>query len=337
MDYATLRKVARERFRGSCRVCPVCDGVICAGEVPGMGGLATGTSFKNNIQALAEYHLSMRTLHDVTEPILSCELLGMKLALPVLAAPIGGIAMNMNDAMTEEEYCEAVVQGCRQAGISAMTGDGPKPVVFTAGMQALAKYPGGAIPTIKPRSNEDIIRMARQAADAGAPAFAVDVDAASLVNMVNAGQPVEPKTRAKLAEIKRHTTIPFIVKGIMTPDEAELCVKAGVDAIVVSNHGGRCLDHTPGTAEVLPHISSAVEGQLTILIDSGIRTGGDILKVLALGANGVLVGRPVAIGAVGGGAAGVTFAINKLAAELRAAMIMTGTESVDDVSEDILW
>lgn len=337
MDWQTIRKDAREKFHGSCRVCPTCNGIVCAGEVPGMGGLGTGTAFKNNVEALASYRLNLRTIHNVDTPKLSCNILGMELTLPVIAAAIGGIALNMNSAMTEEEYCQAIVAGSRQAGIIGMTGDGPKPEVFGSGLKALEANGGYGIPVIKPRETDKIIELAARAATAGAPAFGMDIDAAALINMVNAGQPVGPKTQADLEEIKKHTTIPFIVKGIMTPDEAEICAAAGVDAIVVSNHGGRALDHAPGTAEVLPYIAEAVKGKVTILVDGGIRTGVDILKMLALGADAVLIGRPLAIAAVGGGAEGVALAVNKLAGELKAAMVLTGTADVTDVSANILW
>lgn len=337
MDFATMRNIAREKFAGSCRVCPVCNGVVCTGEVPGMGGLGTAASFKNNVQALAGYRFSMRTVHAVVEPKLSCRILGMDLALPVIGAAIGGIGMNMCGAMTEQDYCKAVVSGCHQAGTIAMTGDGPKPDIFGSGLAAIQAEQGWGIPIIKPRENQRIIELALQAAAAGAPAFGIDIDAAALINMTNAGQPVGPKTLQDLAEIKQHTTIPFIVKGIMTAEDAEACVAAGVDAIVVSNHGGRALDHVPGTAEVLPYIAEAVKGKITILVDGGIRSGGDVLKMLALGADAVLIGRPAAIGAVGGGADGVALVFNKLAGELRAAMVLTGTADVAGVSEDALW
>ncbi|MEN6568110.1 MAG: alpha-hydroxy-acid oxidizing protein [Veillonellales bacterium] len=336
MDLQTVRKIARDKFKGSCRVCPVCNGVACAGEVPGMGGLGTGSGFKNNIQALAGCRLNLRTVHNVEQPKMACRILGMNLSLPVIGAAIGGIGFNMNEALTEGEYTAAVVSGCRQAGIISMTGDGPKPLVFNAGVEAIQAEDGWGIPIIKPRETDKIIEKAKLAAAAGAPAFGIDIDAAALINMTNAGQQVGPKTQADLAYIKQHTTIPFIVKGIMTRDEAEMCRLAGVDAIVVSNHGGRSLDYTPGTAEVLPHIAKAVKGKLTILADGGIRSGADVLKMLALGADAVLVGRPLAIGAVGGGKEGVMLTVQKLAGELRAAMVLTGTADAAAVSQDIL-
>lgn len=337
MDYKELRNKAKEKFSGSCRVCPVCNGVVCAGEVPGMGGIGTGSSFRNNFEALAGYRLNLRTVHDVSNPKLSCNILGMDLAMPILGAAIGGIAINMNGALSEGEYCKAIVSGCRQAGTIGMTGDGPKAEWYNDGIDAIVAEAGFGIPIIKPRETDKIVELANKAYSAGAKAFGIDIDAAALINMTNAGQPVGPKTQAELEYIKKNTQIPFIVKGIMTPDEAELCAKAGVDAIVVSNHGGRALDATPGTAEVLPHIAELVKGRITILADGGIRSGTDVLKMLALGADAVLVGRPLAIGAVGGGAEGVATVLNKLAGELRTAMLLTGTADVAAVLEDVIW
>ena len=105
---------------------------------------------------------------------------------------------------------------------------------------------------------------------------------------------------------------------------------------MVSNHGGRVLDHTPGTAEVLPGIAATVKGKTKVLVDGGVRTGADVLKMLALGADAVLIGRPLVTGAFGGGAEGVASILNKLKAELISAMLLTGTASVRNVSPDIL-
>lgn len=337
MDITSIRMVAKEKFNGACRLCPVCNGIACAGEVPGMGGLGTGAAFRNNIEALSDCRLNLRTVHSVKNPDLSCRIFDLELTLPIMAAAIGGIAMNMKGALTEAEYTEAIISGCRKAGIIGMTGDGPNPEFFATGIATISKEQGWGIPIIKPRETDKVIELAKQAADAGCPAFGMDIDAAALVNMTNAGQPVGPKTVQELEYIKNHTTIPFIVKGIMTPDDAEACWQAGVDAIVVSNHGGRALDYTPGTAEVLPYIAEAVKGKMKVLVDGGIRSGADVLKMLALGADAVLIGRPLAIAAVGGGEAGVEFVINKFRAELRAAMILTGTAQTRDVPVEILW
>ncbi|HEX7622422.1 MAG TPA: alpha-hydroxy-acid oxidizing protein, partial [Anaeromyxobacteraceae bacterium] len=118
--------------------------------------------------------------------------------------------------------------------------------------------------------------------------------------------------------------------------EAQMALDVGAACICVSNHGGRVLDHTPGTAKVLPAIAEKVKGRMVVLVDGGVRYGGDVLKMLALGANAVLVGRPVLRGAVGGGAEGVKLVLNKLRAELVDAMVLTGTANVKKVSRSIL-
>lgn len=337
MDLKTVNTTAREKFKGACRVCPVCNGVACAGEVPGMGGLGTGIGFRNNVTSLANYRFNLRTVHNANQPKWSRSILGIDLSIPVIAAAMGGMNFNMNGALSEEEYVEAVVDGCARFGTVAMTSDSPNPEGFVSGIRAINKFNNRGIPIIKPRETHKVIELAKRAADAGVPAFGMDIDAAALINMTNAGQPVGPKTQEELAKIKQETSIPFIVKGIMTPDDAEACCAAGVDAIVVSNHGGRALDHVPGTAEVLPDIVKAVKGKMTILVDGGIRTGVDVLKMLALGADAVLIGRPIAIGAVGGQREGVELVLNKFANELRAAMVLTGTADVASVSRNILY
>ncbi len=111
---------------------------------------------------------------------------------------------------------------------------------------------------------------------------------------------------------------------------------AGAAGIVVSNHGGRVLDHTPGTAKLLPAIAKTVKGRILVFADGGVRYGADVLKLLALGAQAVLVGRPVLRGAVGGGAVGVAMVLNKLRDELVVAMVLTGTADVKRVGRKVL-
>lgn len=139
-----------------------------------------------------------------------------------------------------------------------------------------------------------------------------------------------------IAKITAAIEAPFIVKGIMSADEAIACVNAGAKSIVVSNHGGRVLDGMAGTADVLPDIASAVKGKITIFADGGVRSGEDVLKLLALGADAVLVGRLAAIAAIGGGAEGVQLLLDTLAQELRDAMMITGMTDVKHVSPRIL-
>ena len=106
---------------------------------------------------------------------------------------------------------------------------------------------------------------------------------------------------------------------------------------MVSNHGGRILDHCPGTAEVLPRIADAVRGRMTVLVDGAVRTGVDVLKMLALGADAVLIGRPVSVAAIGGGLEGVRDYFGNIRQQFCQAMLLTGVGRVSDISSEILY
>jgi len=237
----------------------------------------------------------------------------------------------------ETDFVTAMIGGSRAAGSVGMTGDGPGPAVYSTGIEVIRANGGRGIPIIKPRLAEEVVTCIRQAEEAGAWAVGVDVDAAGIIGMVRAGEPVGPKTVEVWREIVATTDLPFILKGIMTVEDAEASVKAGAAAIVVSNHGGRVLDHTPGTAEVLPKIAEAVRRDVLVLVDGGVRSGVDVLKMLALGADAVLVGRPLAIAAMGGGAEGVAMVLDQYADQLRSAMILTSCASLDEIDESILF
>ncbi len=336
MDIAIMKKTAREALKGFCRVCPVCDGRACAGEVPGMGGAGSGEAFGANLEALKRYRLNMRTIHGVKAVDTSLTLLGRSVSMPILAAPMTGVVYNMGGKIGEEAFSEMMVAGALAVGTLAGIGDGADPAMYRGGVAAIAAHEGQGAAFIKPRAQDAIIERIRLAEQAGAWAVGVDVDGAGLVTMALKGQPVGPKTPQELGELVAATSLPFIVKGVMTREEAELAVAAGAAAIVVSNHGGRVLDHTPGAAEVLPGIAAAVRGKTTVLADGGVRSGADVLKLLAMGADAVLVGRPLVVGAFGGGAEGVAFVLNRLRGELEAAMLLTGTANVREVSRDIL-
>lgn len=336
MSMQEIRKNAKEKLKGFCRVCSVCDGKVCAGEVPGMGGLSTGTSFKANLEALAKVKLKMKTIHGAKDPSTKTSLFGQEFATPIQGAPMTGTTYNMGGAVSEEDFISYVVEGSLKAGSIGWTGDGADPTMYDSGLKAVKVAAGKAIPIIKPRAQEEIIKRIKAAEEAGALAVGVDIDGAGLVTMALKGQPVGPKTFEELKEIVSSTKLPFILKGIMTVEEAKLAVEIGAAAIVVSNHGGRVLDHTHGAAQVLSTIADAVKGKVIIFADGGVRTGSDVLKLLALGADGVLVGRPLITGAFGGAVEGVEEVIKTLTKELYQAMILTGCNSIADINSNIL-
>jgi 4-hydroxymandelate oxidase len=337
MNIKEVRQEAKKRFNGICRVCHECNGVVCAGEFPGMGGVGSGVSFINNYRALAALRIKMRVIHSASDPETSMILLGQKLSMPILGAVVAGAKMNFREILSEEELATAFVAGAQQAGTLAMTGDGPDPLLYTAGLRVIQDNGGQGIPITKPRDQASIIANLRKAETAGCVAVGIDVDAAGILPMRAAGQPVEPKTVAQLKELVQSTPLPLILKGIMCVEDALAAREAGAAAIVISNHGGRVLDHTPGTAEVLPQIAQAVRRDLVVLADGGVRSGVDVLKMLALGAHAVLVGRPLAIGAIGAGAEGVRLTLEQMRNELKVAMIYTGCSRVCEIEEGVLW
>ena len=154
--------------------------------------------------------------------------------------------------------------------------------------------------------------------------------------MTMKGQTVGPKTIEELKELKSHLTVPFILKGIMNVGSALAAIEAGADAIVVSNHGGRVMDYMPGTADVLPEIASAVAGRVKVLADGGIREGVDVLKMLALGADAVMIGRPVCIAAFGAGQEGVEFYLKQKREEFKKAMILTGCSRLGQIDPSVI-
>jgi len=337
MDLRTLKAEARKKLTGYCRACPVCDGRVCAGEVPGMGGTGTGASFMENVKALSDIKLNLSAIHDVVSPDTTISFFGQQIKTPIMAAPMVNYQINTGGGLTEHDAAEAIVSGSHLAGSLAWIGDPVDTVMYSTWLEAIHNI-GRGIVIIKPRLNHDsILEVFAKAEQKGAVAVGLDVDGAGLVTMKLKGQPVGPKTKEQIKELSQSTKLPFIVKGIMTVKDAVKCAEAGIHAIVVSNHGGRVLDHTCGTADALPAIAKELKGRVTIFVDGGIRSGLDVLKMLALGADGVLVGRPLIVGAYGGGVDGVKFLIKKYTEELYAAMILTGCANLQQIDSEILF
>lgn len=340
VDIKEVRSVAREKMKGYCRVCPVCNGVACAGEVPGMGGSLTGSTFKSNVEDLSKVKLRLKTIHNAKVPNLKFDFFNTELDFPVIAAPITGSAFNMGGALTEREYIDSAVNGSISSGTIAMIGDSADLTMYDDGLEVLKAVGGKGVAIIKPRENSHVIENIKKAESANLIAAGMDIDGAGLVTMALKGQPVGPKTVEELKEIVSSTKLPFILKGIMTVEEAELAVEIGAKAIVVSNHGGRILDHVESSARALLEISKAVKGKIMILADGGIRSGVDVFKMLALGADAVLIGRPIIIGAFGGYKEGVSLVLNNMKNELYQAMMLTGSKdltSIDTSKISIQW
>ncbi|MFH1153792.1 MAG: alpha-hydroxy-acid oxidizing protein [Pseudomonadota bacterium] len=339
-----VRDSARKRLKGLCAAYPMCDGSfdkICQkeayGKPIGFGGAGQGYSFRNNVQALGNLRLRMRVVGEHSEPDTSTSFLGIPLDFPVMAASTAGIE-KYNDAISETDFCRAVVRGSREAGTIGWRGD---TWFYTPennpALRVLKLEKGQGIPIFKPRAQDVLKQLIHMAEEAGCPAVGVDLDGCGSTIMARHGQPVFRKSMQDIRELVEYTKLPFIAKGVMDSEDAEICAEAGVRVVSVSNHGGRVLDATPGVAEVLPEICDRLEGRVLVTADGGVRTGYDVLKLLALGADAVLLGRDIIRAAVGGGTLGVKIHLTHIRSVFKKAMFMTGLKNVGDISKRILF
>jgi len=276
----------------------------------------------------------MDAVHEDCEPDTSTQLFGRRFKYPFFVAPLGGMPFNYTGALTEEQYSEITVNGARDAGIFAFTGDGPLDDYFPSTLPVIKAAGGIAVSTVKPWAREKVLSRIRALEEAGCMAFAMDIDSAALVNLKLMGKPAFTKSKEELAEFANATKMPFIVKGIMTEASAVKCAESGAYGIVVSNHGGRIMEDFPAPISVLGRIRAAVGNSVKVFVDGGVRSGADVLKCIALGADAVLIGRPYGIAAHGGGREGVRLYTEKIAAELSAAMRMTGCANVAEITGD---
>ena len=337
MTYQEILEQARTCSGPYCKACPVCNGLACKNTVPGPGAKGLGTGAIRNYQKWQELCVNMDTICENAPADTTAHLFGRTFALPVFAGPVGAMTLHYGDKYDDLAYNDILVPACAKAGIAAFTGDGTNPAVMEGAAHALQGSHGCGVPTIK-RCNIDVIREKLALVLPADPfAVAMDIDAAGLPFLKNQTPPAGSKTVEQLREVAELAGKPFILKGIMTVGGAKKALEAGAAGIVVSNHGGRVLDQCPSTAEVLPAIADAVGGKMTILVDGGIRTGLDVFKALALGADGVLIARPFVTMVYGGGAEGVQVYVDKLKSELADTMAMCGAHTLADINRSMLY
>lgn len=336
MTYSELLAAARTCSGPYCKACPVCNGKACGNIMPGPGAKGTGTVAIRNYEAWQKIHLNMDTICEGGPVDTGFDFFGQHYALPVFAGPVGAVKLHYGDKFDDQQYNDILVPACAQAGIAAFTGDGTNPAVFTAAARSIGLSGGKGIPTIKPWDRDTVFEKLDAAKAAGAKVFAMDIDAAGLPFLKGLNPPAGSKTVEQLREIIRYAEVPFIIKGIMTVKGALKALDAGAAGIVVSNHGGRVQDGVPATADVLKDIAQAVKGRMTVLVDGGIRTGVDVCKALALGADAVILARPYVTAVYGGGAEGVLCLTQKLQAELADTMAMCGVHSLSQIHEDLI-
>ncbi len=328
---------AKEIMHPNCKVCKVCNGVACRGQLPGLGAAGDGAAWTACTEFLARVKINIDTVYESKGQDTTLEIFGKSFKYPILIAPIGGMNQNYNGAISDAEYTKLITQGAKLAGVLPSTGDNANQNQFELGLEAVRDTGGLNIVTLKPWADtERLIDSAKKLEAEGAVAFACDIDAAGFANMGSAAALLAPKSIAELRRVTQAVKTPFILKGVMTAAGAVKAAEAGCAGIVVSTHGGRVIESAPGTCEVLPEIRAAVGDSIKIIVDGGIRTGTDIFKALALGADAAMIGRPYVVAVHGGGAEGVALYTEKLGAQLKNVMLMTGAQSLAGIHPDMI-
>lgn len=335
MNYQEILENARTCMGPYCKACPVCNGKACTSQMPGPGAKGTGTVAIRNYEKWQDICVNMDTICENGKADTSFEIFGRTYKAPIFAAPIGAMKLHYGDKYDDLEYNNILVPACADAGIAAFTGDGVNAAVMQGATEAIRAKDGKGIPTVKPWDVNTLQEKLELIKASGSFAVAMDIDAAGLPFLKNLTPPAGSKTTEELAEIVKVAGVPFILKGIMTVKGALKAKEAGASAIVVSNHGGRVLDQCPATAEVLEEIVQAVGKDMKIFVDGGLRSGVDIFKALALGADAVLIGRPY-VTAVYGGAEGVATYTEKLITELADTMTMCGAHNLSEISREMV-
>lgn len=325
------------------------------------GGATDEITLRRTRAAFESIMLRPRMLVDISQPELSTTVLGQPIPFPVLVDPAG----NHGRAYPEGELATVRAAGALKTVLLLSSGS-------TYRLEEVAEAATGPIwfQQYLYRDQSLTQRMAHRAQEAGYSALCLTLDSTVRAKRErnirnNYSSPSSPNyeglevpeygwglssdaprgvntlidraaTWSQLDWLASQTPLPLVVKGIMTAEDARLCVEHGVKAVIVSNHGARQLDTTFASIEVLPEVVDAVHGQLEVYLDGGIRRGTDVFKALALGARAVLIGRPLFWGLAVNGEAGVRAILEMLRDELEMAMGMCGRPTIQSIDRSVL-
>ena len=279
-----------------CHFCDTCDGRGCIGELPGMGGVYENGNFIGNCKAWADYAPASGSRHAGSAA-------EGRLPIPVRLAPITGAIQNVGYP-DEKAFYEDIIASSLKAGIRLSIGDGYPDEKLKFGIAALASFGAKGAVFIKPYENRKILERMEWAAGV-AEMVGVDIDSWAIVTMRNLVN-LEKKDAARLLELKRAAKVPFMIKGIFRDEDIELVREVRPDIAVVSNHGGRLETLRGSTAAFLSaHGAELRRYAGAVWVDGGIRTGRDIGAAAALGADEVMMGRPLITALCKGGNEGV--------------------------------
>jgi lactate 2-monooxygenase len=336
------------------------------------GSAGSGDTARENLEALRRWRIVPRMLTDVSAPSYASEVLGATLPVPMLLAPVGVLAIAHADGESAAARAAAAqgipmilstASSTPMEEVAAASGDGqrwyqlywPKDravavsfleraqaagftvLVLTLDTRLLSWRPHdldhGYLPFLRGIGVQNYLTDPAFRAPLATP-VEQDQGAAILHYTQMFGDP--SLTWDDLPFLRQHWPGPIVLKGILTPADAQRAADAGVDGIVVSNHGGRQVDGAIGALDALPAIAAGVGSQLSVLFDGGVRGGADLLKALALGARAVLIGRPYAYGLALGGEEGVRHVLRALRNDFELTMRLSGYSRLDELSPDAL-
>lgn len=338
------------------------------------GGAGTGATMRANREALDRWRIVPRMLRETTQRRLSSTVLGTELPAPVLLAPVGvlsivhpdgelavaraaaelGVPMILSTAAshTIEEVAEASDGAATGASrwyqlywptedaVTISLLDRARRAGYTTLVVTLDTWTLGYRPLDLDGSYLPFLRGVGTAIPFSDPAFRAGLAAAPEDDLMAAvGRWVRMFTGTalrwdRLPLLRANWDGPIVLKGIQHPADAVRAIEAGMDGIVVSNHGGRQVDGAVGALDTLPAIAAAVDGRVPVLFDSGIRTGADVVKALALGADAVLLARPYVYGLALGGQAGVRHALRSLITELDVTLGLAGHSGIAELTPE---
>ena len=329
-------------------------------------GADQNLTLSHNRAALDALRLVPQPVADLRHAHTRIELLGQTLASPLLLAPVAyqrlvhpegelatvRAAMALQTGMVVSTLSSFTLEEIAQAGQAAATEMGHStPRWFQLYMQPAREHSLQLIRRAEAAGYTAIIWTVDASIKRSGFALPHGVEAANLRGMPSTqhtppllgpilfGTPLiqQIPTWDDLRWLRAQTQLPIIVKGILSPAQAQQAVDLGADALIVSNHGGRVLEGVVSPIEVLPAIAQAVQGQVPLLLDSGVRHGTDVVKALALGASAALIGRPQLYALATAGLVGVAHLLHLLRAELELTMAQLGCATVADITPAVLW
>jgi 4-hydroxymandelate oxidase len=293
-----------------------------------LDAVETGFILDHDRRILDRYTFRPRYI-DGVEPKTACRVLGVELATPVIMS-----AMTMPIPAITETGLMDVAEALKEAGSLMWTGT-PTP-------KSLKELVGSGVPiaaNVKPFKDRDkVFQSLDDIQKAGVTWVGIETDAGQGTKIHD--KPVAtdcaPLTLKELRDIREKVSCPLICKGILSRQDAEKCLAAGADGMVVSNHGAHTLDYLPHPLQVIEEIVEAVAGRLVIIVDGGFRRGSDVLKGLSFGASLVGLGRPILYGLAAEGRDGVHQVIVEITAEMKRIMSLIGAEEPDMLKMDML-